>query len=49
MPHCPLSSFFISRRQVNNENVRFLQGPGYGGEVVVGGVLISEVIRASYL
>ncbi len=28
--------------------VRFLQGLGYGGEVVVGGVLISEVIRASY-
>lgn len=28
--------------------VRFLQGIGYGGEVVVGGVLISEVIRASY-
>ena len=28
--------------------IRFLQGLGYGGEVVVGGVLISEVIRASY-
>jgi len=28
--------------------VRFLQGLGYGGEVVVGGVLISEVISASY-
>ncbi|WP_255455392.1 MFS transporter [Pantoea sp. BAV 3049] len=28
--------------------IRFCQGLGYGGEVVVGAVLISEVIRADY-